>query len=96
MFIIFCLSPYLFSSIQKKDLKGRKAAERRIMQREGCEGQEEVKKYTGGKPVKGIYTILLRQLKDRQGGRPTQRRRNKARWLNQTACNQKQRWKIQQ
>lgn len=87
MFIIFCLTSYMFFTIQKKKgLKGRKADERRIKPREGCEGQDEVKKDTGGKLVKGIYTLLLSRLKDRQGGRltsvqPIQSRRNKARWL---------------
>lgn len=62
----------MFFSIQKKtDKKGRKADEGRIKPREGCEGQDEVKKDTGGKLVKGIYTLLLSWLKDRQGGRLT-------------------------
>lgn len=51
--------------------KGRKTDEIRIEPREGCEGQDEVKKDTGGKLVKGIYTLPLSSLKDRQGGRLT-------------------------
>lgn len=67
MFVIFCATSYITT-----DLKGRKADERRIKLREGCEGQDEVKgKILGGKPVKGIYTLPLSLLKDSQGGRLT-------------------------
>lgn len=91
----FVKPPTCFSQYRNKtDLKGRKADERRIKPREGCEGQDEVKKDAGGKLVKGIYTLLLSRLKDRQGDgltsvQPIYSQRNKARWLNQTVCNQK-------
>lgn len=47
---------------QKKSRQERKEGRRKKKPaKEGCEGQDEVKKDTGGKLVNGIYTLLLSQ-----------------------------------
>ena len=76
---------HVFHNTEKKNRLERTEGRRKKKPREGCEGQDEVKKDTVGKPVKGIYTLLLSRLKDSQGGRLTstqsmQRQRNKAKY----------------
>lgn len=69
MFAVFCLTSFIFLPI--KNRQERKEGRRKKNQaKEGCEGQDEVKKDTGGKSVNCIYTLLLSELKDRRGGEP--------------------------
>lgn len=44
---------------RKKDLKGRKRDDKRMIPGEGYERQDEVKKDTGGKPVEMYFYTLL-------------------------------------
>lgn len=53
-----------FSLNKQKNRQERKEGRRKKNQaKEGCEGQDEVKKDTERKLVKGIYTLLLSQAK---------------------------------
>lgn len=75
MFVVIVRTPLrVFLNTEEEKNCTRKEGrqtKRRIKPREGCEGQDEVKKDTGGKLVKGSYTLPLSRLGDRQGARRT-------------------------
>lgn len=61
---MFCLTSYMFFLNKQKNRVERKEGRRKKNQNEeGCEGQDEVEKDTGGKLVKGIFTLLLSRAK---------------------------------
>lgn len=79
---------HVFLNTEKNRLV-RKEGRRKIEPKEGSEGQDEVKKDTGGKPVKRYLYPPVERTERQTSKQPIHRQRSKARWLNQALCNQK-------